>query len=162
MLSTRRPQQRALTRETETAMTTWVLVADNCRARIFSADNPSSPLTEIRDLTHPEARLHEGDLVTDKNGRDRSAGTGGNSLGDGSSHKQEGVDRFAITVCEELEAARAKDTFHKLYIVAAPAFLGMLRKHQSNNIKPLIAAELDKNLATRDSTAIRKQLPDYL
>lgn len=143
-------------------MTTWVLVADNCRARIFSADKPSSPLIEIRDLTHPEARLHESDLVTDKNGRDRSAGTGGSSLGEGSSRKQESVDRFAMTVCEELEAARASDIFHKLYIVAAPAFLGMLRKHQSSNIKPLIAAELDKNLATQDSTAIRKQLPEYL
>jgi len=143
-------------------MTTWVLVADNCRARIFSADNPSSPLTEIRDLTHPEARLHEGDLVSDKNGRDRSAGTGGSSLGNGSTHKQESIDRFAMTVCEELESSRVHGDFHKLYIVAAPAFLGLLRKHQSGSMKPLIAAELDKNIATQDCTAIRKQLPEYL
>ena len=47
-------------------MTIWVLVADNSRARIFSAEKPASDLQEIRDLTHPEARLHEGDLVTDR------------------------------------------------------------------------------------------------
>ena len=143
-------------------MTTWVLVADNCRARIFSVDKPSSPLTEIRDLTNPEARLHEGDLVTDKSGRDRSAGTGGSSLGNGSSHKQESIERFAMSVCEELEAARVSDDVHKLYVIAAPAFLGLLRKHQSSHIKQLIVSEMDKNLATQDSSAIRKQLPDYL
>ena len=49
-------------------MTTWVLVADNSRARIFSSDKPASVLQEIQDLTHPEARLHEGDLVTDRGG----------------------------------------------------------------------------------------------
>ena len=143
-------------------MTTWVLVADNCRARIFSVENPSSPLTEIRDLTHPVARLHEGDLVTDKSGRDRGAGTGGSSVGGESSHKQESVDRFAMTVCDELEASRVSGEFHKLHVVAAPAFLGMLRKHQSSHVKQMIASELDKNLATQDAAVIRKQLPDYL
>lgn len=144
-------------------MTTWVLVADNSRARFFTAEKAAGPLTEVQDLTYPEARLHEGDLVTDKNGRDRNPSTGSaHGVGSGGSAKQEGAGRFALMVCSELETARNGGSFHKLYIVAAPAFLGLLRKHQSSALKQLIAGEVDKNLTTQDPVTIRGHLPDYL
>ena len=142
-------------------MTTWVLVADNSRARIFSAEKPASPLQEIQDLTHPEARLHEGDLVTDKGGRDKGP-NGAHGVGSEQAHKSEGADKFASSVCSELESARAAGTLHKLYVVAAPGFLGLLRKHQSSALKQIIAEEVDKNLSTHDPAAIRKHLPQYL
>lgn len=144
-------------------MTTWVLVADNSRARFFSANKATSPLEEVRDLTYPEARLHEGDLVTDKGGRDRNPSTGGaHGLGTESAHKQDGADRFAQMVCGELESARNSGAFSKLYVVAAPTFLGLLRKHQSAALRQLVAGEVDKNLSTQDSATIRRQLPNYL
>jgi len=143
-------------------MTTWVLVADNSRARFFAAEKATSPLLEVQDLTYPEARLHEGDLVTDKQGRDRNPGRGAHGVGGDGAAKQEGADRFALMVCNELENARNNGTFRKLYVVAAPAFLGMLRKHQSAALKQLVVGEMDKNLATKDPATIRKQLPDYL
>jgi protein required for attachment to host cells len=142
-------------------MTTWVLVADNSRARIFSADKPASPLQEIRDLAHPEARLHEGDLVTDKGGRDRGVG-GAHGVGNEQAHKQEGADKFAAQVCSELDAARNSGEFSKIYVVAAPTFLGLLRKHQSAPLKQLVAGEVDKNLSVQDPASIRKHLPEYL
>jgi protein required for attachment to host cells len=77
-------------------------------------------------------------------------------------HKQDNADRFASLVCETLESARNKGEFRKLYVVAAPAFLGMLRKHQSHSLKHLIAGEIDKNLTTQTPEAIRKSLPDFL
>jgi len=42
------------------------------------------------------------------------------------------------------------------------AFLGLLRKHRSNSVKPIIAEELSKNLTTLDATTIRSHLPEYL
>jgi protein required for attachment to host cells len=143
-------------------MPTWVLVADNGRARIFVADKALSPLQEIRTLTSPEARLHEGDLVTDKGGRDRHPGTGGHGIDTGETRKDELAERFAAQVCAELESARNAGSFSKLYVVAAPAFLGMLRHHQSNALRQAIAGEVNKNLSTQDPDAIRKSLPEYL
>jgi protein required for attachment to host cells len=144
-------------------MAIWVLAADNSRARLFTAEKPVSPLTETKDLTNPEARLHEGDLVSDKTGRDRNPSTGSaHGVGADASHKQDGADRFALFVCEELDAARLAGAFSKLYILAAPGFLGLLRKHQSDGLKQAIVAELDKNLTTQDPAAIRKHLPEYL
>ena len=149
-------------REKDKKMTTWVLVADNSRARFFAAEKATSPLKEVQDLLYPEARLREGDLVTDKPGRDRNPGTGAHGFGADASHKQDGADRFALEVCSQLESARNSGAFRKLYVVAAPQFLGLLRKHQSPSLRQMVAGEVDKNLTTQDSATIRKHLPDYL
>ena len=143
-------------------MTTWVLVADAYRARLFGAERPASPLSELRDLASPEARLHERDLVSDKGGRDTNRMSGGHGLGDNRSHKQDIADRFAQQVCELLESARVAGELSKLYVIAAPAFLGLLRKHQSPSLRQLVAAEIDKSLASQEPASIRKHLPEYL
>jgi len=149
-------------REKDKKMTTWVLVADNSRARFFATEKATSSLREVRDLLNPEARLREGELVSDKPGRDRNPGAGAHGFGSDASHKQEGAERFAWEVCNELESARNGGAFRKLYVVAAPQFLGLLRKHQSSSLKQMVAGEVDKNLTTQDSATIRKHLPDYL
>ena len=143
-------------------MSTWILVADNSRARIFTAEKAASPLHEVRTLTSPEARLHEGELVSDKAGQDRNPNVSGHGLSDDHPHKHAIADRFAAQVCEVLEGARNQGLFRKLYVIAAPAFLGMLRHHQSPALRQLIAAEIDKGLAGLDPAAIRKALPDFL
>jgi len=143
-------------------MTTWVLVADTYRARVFGADRPASPLTELHDLASPEARLHEGDLVSDKGGHDINPKAGGHALGDNRSHKQDIAERFAQQVCDLLETARVGGELSKLYVIAAPTFLGLLRKHQSTPLRQLVAGEVDKCLAAHDAVSIRKHLPQYL
>lgn len=129
---------------------TWVVAADTSRARIFVSDKPISELEEIRTLSHPEARLHEGDLISDT------------TEGEPDERKHADADRFAAHVCATLEAGRKSGEFDKLYLVAAPNFLGKLRKHQSNALKQVLAGEVNKNLAAHKPADIRKQLPDYL
>ncbi len=129
---------------------TWVVAADTSRARIFVSDKPVSELEEIQTLSHPEARLHEGDLLADT------------TEGEPDEYKQADADRFAAHVCATIEAGRKSGEFKKLYLIAAPNFLGMLRKHQTNAMKQLLAGEVDKNLAAHSPEEIRKQLPEYL
>jgi protein required for attachment to host cells len=143
-------------------MSIWVLAADNSRARFFTAEKARSPLQEIRDLFDPQARLHEGDLVTDRNGRDRNPSAQYHGVGSDRSARDDGAERFAQQVCAELDGARARGDFDKLYIVAAPAFLGLLRKHQTAPLRQLVAGEVDKNMASQPADAIRAQLPDFL
>jgi protein required for attachment to host cells len=129
---------------------TWIVAADTSRARIFVSDTPASELQEIQTLSHPEARLHEGDLISDT------------TEGEPDQYKQTDADRFAAHVCATLEAGRKSGEYDKLYLVAAPNFLGKLRKHQSSAMRQLLAGEVDKNLAAHTAADIRKQLPDFL
>lgn len=141
---------------------TWVVVADSSRARFFSAEKPASPLVEIQTLTHPASRLHEGDLVSDRPGRDRNSVVGSHDVGNETEAKEEEAIRFAAQVCETLDSARIGGKFRKLYIVAAPGFLGLMRKQQTPSLQKMISAEIPKNIARHDIADIRKTLPDYL
>lgn len=140
----------------------WIIVADTYRARIFSADKPAAALTELETLANPAARQHEGDIVSDRSGHVLSGTTGGHDLSARTEAKQEEANRFAAEVCQHLEKGRNGKAFDKLYILAAPAFLGLLRKHVSAPLKALVAGEIDKDLTTQTADRIRAQLPEYL
>jgi protein required for attachment to host cells len=144
-------------------MTTWVIVADASRARVFSAEKSFSPLVEEEDFTHPEARLHEHDLQADRMGRAfDSGGDGRHAMGKETPPKKHEANRFARELCERLNVARAKGQFTKLYIIAAPSFLGALRGCMNAVTQKSIAGEIDKNLTTQDPEDIRRQLPQFL
>ncbi|MBK1674318.1 Host attachment protein [Ectothiorhodospira shaposhnikovii] len=144
-------------------MTTWVIVADASRARVFSAEKSFSPLVEVEDLTHPEARLHEQDLQSDRMGRAfDSTGDGRHAMGKETPPKKHEALRFARTLCDRLNNARATGQFSKLYIIAAPAFLGALRNCMDAVTQKSVAGEIDKNLTTHDPMDIRRQLPQFL
>ncbi len=141
---------------------TWIVVADACRARFFSADKPAGPLNEIETLSNPQARLHEGDLVSDRGGRDRNGGTSSHGFGTSNSAKDETANRFAVEVCKRLEKGRTKRDFDRLYVLGAPTFLGLMRKHQSDALRGLIRDEIAKDVTTQPLDRIRAQLPEYL
>ena len=46
--------------------TIWVLVADSARARLLQADGPRGDLTEVQSLVHPESRMKDSQLESDR------------------------------------------------------------------------------------------------
>lgn len=141
----------------------WVLVADNTRARIFTADTASSPLNEIESLTHTEGRLHDREMTSDLPGKIKSgSGVGGHAFEQPTDPKKHEADNFAHQVAHYLETARNAHEFENLLLVAEPSFLGLLRSHLSEQIKRQISFELDKNIAGLSGDEIRTHLPDYL
>lgn len=141
---------------------TWILVADNTQARIFTADSPSSALEEIEGLAHTEGRLHDREITTDLPGRIKSADGSGHALEQATDPKKHEADNFARQVVQHLETGHNANKFEQLLIVAEPSFLGLLRNHLPEHIKKHVCFELDKNIATQSIADIRKHLPQYL
>jgi protein required for attachment to host cells len=149
------------------ASTPWIVVADHARARLFSAATPTAPLSEVEDLVNAEARLHDADRAADKSGRLFGGATGGHghhsqSAEPHESPKQRDADRFARRVCECLEKHSASGAINKLYVIAEPDFLGMLRQHMSTQVRKHVAMELDKDLTRQTAAEIRGALPVQL
>lgn len=144
-------------------MSIWILAADSSRARIFAAEGAKSSLREVVDLVHPQGRWHERDFASDEPGTsfDR-AGQGQHSMGQQVEPKKEEAVRFANEVCSRLDVGRQSGEFAKLYVIAAPGFLGLLRAAMNDATRKLVAAELDKNLATHRVEDIRAHLPERL
>lgn len=140
----------------------WVVVADASRARFFKADKPAGALDEIETLSNPEMRLHEGDLVSDRGGRGNSGNGAKHGYGNANEAKDGSANRFAAEVCRHIEKGRNSQAFDRLYVMAAPSFLGMLRKHQSDALRGLIRDEVATDVTTQSADRIRGRLPDYL
>ncbi len=140
----------------------WVVVADEAKARILSTSKSTEPLVEINSLLSPEAHDREQDLVSDKPGRGGNGSGEGRHAMDEKTHKEQYALRFAKQLSDLLEKNQQSKSYMKLIIVAAPRFLGLLRKELSKGVNELVSLEINKDLTMMESQDIRKHLPQYL
>lgn len=142
---------------------TWLVVADNSRARIFTMETRSSPINEIESIVHTEARLLEQDMTSDLPGRaSGNRGGAGHAYQDETSPKEQENLNFAKQVANELDAARKANKFKQFVLVAAPGFLGNIRNQMTPQTQKLVCFELAKNLAHLNADDIRSHLPERL
>lgn len=142
---------------------TWIVVADSARALIYTVERPTAPLHLLEALEHPESRSQNQDMDSDRPGRSfDSAGEGRHAMVQSTDPKEYEALRFARELAERLETARNRGELGKLYLVAAPHFLGLLRKALSTPAQHLVVREVAKNLAAHDPADIRAHLPERL
>jgi protein required for attachment to host cells len=138
---------------------TWILVADQARARIFHGQG-NSRLHEVETLLNPDARINEQEIVSDRPGRAfDSAGSGRHSMGSPVDPKEEEAIRFAKQVTDRLERGRQEGAFERLVLVAAPHFLGLLRKDLHTPLASMVSHELNKDLTRLTERELRSHLP---
>lgn len=137
----------------------WLVVANSSLARIFKVEIKNE-LTQINVLEHPESRLHNMDLVSDKPGREvESYGTRRHALEQKVLPKQHEFAVFAKSIADYLEAAYNQGEFSSLYIAANPAQLGLLRQSLHPNVTKCIKGEADKDLTQIKTDEIPSHLP---
>ncbi len=142
---------------------TWLVVADNSKARIFSVDSRIGPIEEIESIVHTEARLPERNMTSDLPGRSNGkGGGGGHAYQDEVSPKQQENINFARKIASQLDAARKDGKFKQLMLVAAPGFLGGLRSQLTAQTQKLVCFELAKNISHLNAKEIREHLPERL
>jgi protein required for attachment to host cells len=140
-----------------------VVAADSARARLFEAASPAAPLKEVGGLLNPDARLHEHDMVEDSVGRRGTRPTQAKrSAFGGETAKRHRAEEFAAAVCvragKSLRAAGAE----RLYLVAEPEFLGLLRKRMDRALRRHVAGEVSKSVTHFEPWRIRAALPPRL
>lgn len=139
-----------------------VVVADNSRARIFTIDSPKAPLHEIESMTDTEGRLHQQQMTSDLPGKILGGQGGGHAFESKTDPKQQHAISFAKRVADYLDDARVSNKFNDFLIAAAPAFLGELRKHITEQTNERIVFQLDKDLTQHSVDDIRAHLPKFL
>ena len=128
-----------------------VAVCDSSRMRYFAVDPDNGALHEIDDRVHEASRQRVQDLASDRPG-----------LGDERDiHKHE-VALFAKEVEEILNRDTLEGNIIRLYILAPPEFLGLLRKELRPATAALVEADKAANVVAESVDRIRRQLPDRL
>jgi protein required for attachment to host cells len=136
--------------------TTWIVAADSSRARILQVADRER-LVEIEDLLNPEGRLQDREIASDALGRwsgpDRP---GGNSM-PGEIGPAEHVARlFAKRIGDYLDKARNERRYDRLFLVAPPKFLGLIRKELGKEVEKLVSDELSKDLSWFNAREIER------
>lgn len=137
---------------------TWVVVADNCQAKVYRLVK-FPKIEEISHHEHPDSRLHNQDLVSSRPGRGLQSGMGTRySYAPETEPKQLEAAKFAKQMGDFLSTAEQKGEFKRLYIIAEPSFLGLLRQHISHETQKTIVGELARELTSHPISDIETHL----
>jgi protein required for attachment to host cells len=147
--------------EGETLMqTTWIVVADSSRARIFEMQAGQQHLREIADLVNPAGRADDNELRTDERGRFYGKGERNQAhTADPAVFPVEHENElFSRTVTHYLEEGRNQHRYSQLYLIAAPKFLGLIRSNLDKEVQKMVKEELPKDI----STYTVQQIEEYI
>jgi protein required for attachment to host cells len=139
--------------------TSWVLVANQAEAQIYSGDRRAENLVMVDTLVDKEGTAHSRDLLTEAPGRAfDGVGLARHAMEPKRGVIQEHRRRFVKQMVERLEAGRLKGDFDQLVILAAPAVLGVIRKTLSADLEKIVVKEIPKDVIGQDVKKIRAQL----
>ena len=144
-------------------MSIYVIVADSSKARFLTTDSIDQPLKDHMDFIHSESRLREQDLVAGDGGSaSDSGGYGKHSMGHEKSAHEQQSKIFARELSNEIEKIQHGGGISRIYLVAPPKFLGLLRASLDKNCTDLVAEEINKDLVDHTIDDIRAHLPKRL
>lgn len=142
----------------------WVVVADEGRARCFSLarEHGVEDFREITAAVNPESRLYEKQLMSGQPGRTMNSATGSrHTYGTEERRRRHAAENFARSLASVLEKARHADRFDHFYLIADPAFLGLLRRHLTAQTVRLLRKDYARDMTRFSPQEIRALLPRY-
>jgi protein required for attachment to host cells len=138
--------------------TTWILIADGARGRLFANRGPGKGLELLDESLDADHRATH-DIVDDRLGRTHeSVGASRHAISARHDPHRELKRDFAVRLAKMLDRRRSEHAYDRLVLVAPPSALGDLREALSDSVRSLVRAELDKDL-TKTPIA---ELPEHL
>jgi protein required for attachment to host cells len=133
--------------------TTWIVTANNGRARIYAQKDQNSALMEVEDMVNPSQRGRVSDIDTDQMGqlaasksiKSVGAATQPSGYEPNQTPLEHQAELFGRSVADYLLQAHTQNKFQKLIVAAGPEFLGLLRKLLDKQVTGAISQELNKD-----------------
>ena len=136
-----------------------VLVANESSGIFYLREHRRAPLVKYLALGNETARERLRELTSDKPGRAfDSHGDGRHAMADRQNPREQAAIRFANELVQALKSAHARGDVGDYILIAAPHFLGLLRKSIARTAlgEPLLA--LSKDIAGQPADAAEKLL----
>jgi protein required for attachment to host cells len=108
----------------------WIIVADESTAEFYEQDKRYSPVRKSFEMHNESAKKKVDDIITDHGGRSfDSFGKGRHTMSNEKQDpKKQGAIVFAKSVAGKITAAMNNGDIAEFGLIAAPKFLGILRK----------------------------------
>jgi len=144
--------------------TTFVLVADASRARLFRREEETAKLVLVEEWEHPSSRARNRDLMADRPGRTSSGGPvskGRAAFAYGTDPQEVEAEKFARELGDKLAQAFDTHSFDALVITAPPKFLGLLRQTldtHTDHVARRVIGFFDKDYTELDPKQLAERL----
>jgi len=145
-----------------------IVVANQAEAAFYDLDSSTGEPKFATRLTDPLAHLHDRDFKSDRPGRfsdhallgpGRRGATAHHGTGGERRPRKHEAEVFARQVAGQLEHAQRNAEFDRLVVMAAPPFLGVLRKVLPDSVRLHVAAEVSKDLVNEPPASVRAHMP---
>jgi protein required for attachment to host cells len=145
-------------------MKTWVLVANRSRATLYLHPGPGKELTPVREFDHPEGRLKDREIDTDRAGRaDHPDGGAKKSAYQRNVEPHEHLaQQFGKELAEVLNRGRNDHEYENLVLVAEPHFLGVLKASLDSHTNGLVRGTLSSDLTRERPEGVAARLGEFL
>jgi protein required for attachment to host cells len=144
--------------------TTWLLVCDASKAKIYSMhtarlfkEPTSDNLELVNKFTHDASRKKNHELETDRMGT-----FGSGTFVEATTPKAHEAELFAQELLHHLESARKEGSYRDLIIVAPPTFMGILHKHMHHELQKIVSKNIEKDYTHHDDHDLMKNLVKLL
>jgi len=143
-------------------MTSWILVSDASRAKLYSTELRADDWSHVKSFEHPEGQEMSREIeATSPPGRAQQGQAQGGrrtALEPRTWPKEAEAERFAQQLATYLEEAIAKRQFDDLVLVAPPRFLGKLNGALGRQAAKHVRATVDKDLSILDAAELQQRL----
>lgn len=136
----------------------WVLITNTNECKIYNYTKKPHELSLVKAIQHPENKLKDQDLVSDKPGHYEAGSHSRGAYTAPSDPKENKIDEFAREICLILNDGRVHQKYKNLIIIAPDKMHGHLSHHLDKNVANLIIKQVNKDLIFLKE----KELLDYL
>ncbi|WP_017464142.1 host attachment protein [Dyella ginsengisoli] len=138
---------------------TWILVADAARARVFESDRRGGPWTVVSCLANPDGRAPGRDATTERAPRTmESVGSARHAIEPHTSLRDKSSERFARMLRDELERGCTERRCEQLVLVAPPRFLGTLHGVLDKALRERVSGELHNDFTALEELDVRERV----
>jgi protein required for attachment to host cells len=117
----------------------------------------------VEDFANPAGRADDNDLRTDERGRFYGKGERyqGHTADPSVFPVQHENELFAHAIGQRLDHARNEHRYSQLVLMAAPKFLGLIRKNLNKEIEKMVTQEMPKDISNVSDPALLAYIKEH-
>ena len=139
-----------------------VITANSNHCCIYDYQHKKNQFTLVKEIDHPENRLKNGELLSDRQGHYNTSHTSRGSFSQDSDTGLVNIDNFARELAQELESERNHHDYTELVLVMPPQMEGYLAQHMNKQVKALIKHVIQKNMMHCTERELLQYLNEHL
>jgi protein required for attachment to host cells len=123
-----------------------VVNANSSLCRFYDYQRHPAKLTLLKEIQHPENKLKNSELTSDKSGHYQSSHTSRGAYSPHRDAKEIHINNFSREVANMLDKDRNSRLFDKLILIAPSHLNGLLLQHLNKHVIALMTNNIQKDL----------------